>query len=118
MRLPLFIIFTSISHVGLAVELMVSVLQSPHQTRHPAPSHLPVDHHHTDSKNGSSSGNISSSGGGGIQQQQEKEKEVTPIPHQIRGSLHKFTQMDITVSYYCMIISHTIYIYIYCNIIL
>ena len=79
----------------------MSVLQSPHQTRHPAPSHLPAGHHHTDIKN-------SSSGGGDVHHQQdegEEEEEVTPIPHQIRGSLHKFTQMDITVSHYHMIIS-------------
>ena len=87
----------------------MSVLQSPHQTRHPAPSHLPAGHHHTDIKNSSSGNNSSSgsSGGGDVhrQQDEDEEEEVTPIPHQIRGSLHKFTQMDITVSHYHMIIS-------------
>ena len=81
---------------------MVSVLQSPHQTRHPAPSHLPVGHHTTAYKSSS----IGSSGNGGdLKRDAEEEEEVTPIPHQIRGSLHQFTQMDITVSHYYVIIS-------------
>ena len=89
----------------------MSVLQSPHQTRHPAPSHLPVGHHTT--SNSSSSGNNGGSENVHQQEAEEEEEVVTPIPHQIRGSLHQFTQMDITVRrtphIFCMIYCNKIF---------
>jgi hypothetical protein len=56
---------------GLAVELMVALLQSPHRQRHPS-----------EMVSGSSS-----------------DEGANPVPHQMRGSLKEFVQFSPAVSY-------------------
>lgn len=108
---------------GLAVELMIALRQSPNGNRHLAPSHLPLlssvpsssttlqqqkqlatsspvggyDTNSSTSKNGIDSANED------VPNEADSEKYVqqnnqVPIPHQIRGGVATFTQMDITVS--------------------
>lgn len=79
---------------GLAVEMMVALLQSPLGPLHPA-----VDH--TRGTNNTASSSSSSGSSVGVNHnasEDETDEEIIPIPHQIRGSLAQFRQFDVTVS--------------------
>ena len=102
---------------GVAVEMMVSLLQSPlHWSTHPAINHSSniissdqSSNNKSDNKedgedeedNHSSniiSSNQSSNNKRDNKEDGEDEEDIIPIPHQIRGSLKQFNQIDITVS--------------------
>jgi hypothetical protein len=65
---------------GLAVELAVALLQSSDGNRHVAPSH----------KSGLS--------GASADDQRSQQERDDCIPHQIRGNVRHFNQIDVTVS--------------------